>query len=242
LPSAAAEPLPFGQIVPGRADIETSLVEAKKAFGKIDILVNNAGVYDWSPIEEITEEQFHKHFDVNVLPGLLLATQEAVKQFDSTGGNIINISSTVTSIGHREFVGLHRHKKARSGRHHQNAGPKELGRANSASTPSNPGLVKRKACVQPASTKATFARALKAETPLGRIGQPEDIALPRFPRVVHSAWITGETAASGGWPSLNRINTYEFIKASHKEIQIMKLNCIGSRFLRRGLDRASARW
>src|SRR5436309_1392583 len=80
-----------------KADIEHLFAEAKKAFGKIDILVNNAGVYDWSPIEEITEEQFHKHFDVNVL-GLLLATQEAVKQFDSTGGNIINISSTVTSL------------------------------------------------------------------------------------------------------------------------------------------------
>src|SRR4029077_2827125 len=61
------------------------------------ILVNNAGVYDWSPIGEITEEQFHKHFDVNVL-GLLLATQEAVKQFERTGGNIINVSSTVTSL------------------------------------------------------------------------------------------------------------------------------------------------
>src|SRR5260370_6718865 len=70
---------------------------AKNAFGRIDILVNNAGVYDWSPIEEITEEQFHRHFDVNVL-GLLLATQEAVKQFDSNGGNIINVSSTVTSL------------------------------------------------------------------------------------------------------------------------------------------------
>src|SRR5206468_3064608 len=80
-----------------KADIQHLFAEAKKSFGKIDILVNNAGVYDWSPLEEITEEQFHKHFDVNVL-GLLLATQEAVKQFDSTGGAIINISSTVTSL------------------------------------------------------------------------------------------------------------------------------------------------
>src|SRR5437870_1120120 len=77
-----------------KAEVERLFAATKKAFGKIDILVNNAGVYDWSPLEEITEEQFHKHFDVNVL-GLLLATQEAVKQFDSTGGNIINISSTV---------------------------------------------------------------------------------------------------------------------------------------------------
>src|SRR3979409_2214921 len=68
-----------------KADIRLLVVGAKKSFGKIHILVNNAGVYDWSPLEEITEEQFHKHFDVNVL-GLLLATQEAVKHFDSTGG------------------------------------------------------------------------------------------------------------------------------------------------------------
>src|SRR5437660_12092786 len=79
-----------------KAEIEHLFAEGKKAFGKIDILVNNAGVYDSAPLDEITEEQFHKHFDVNVL-GLLLATQEAVRQFDSTGGNIINISSTVTS-------------------------------------------------------------------------------------------------------------------------------------------------
>src|SRR5438876_10159921 len=92
-----------GKAIPVRAnvarktDIQHLFAEAKKAFGKIDILVNNAGVYDWSPLEEITEEQFHKQFDVNVL-GLLIATQEAVKQFDSTGGNIINVSSTVTSL------------------------------------------------------------------------------------------------------------------------------------------------
>src|ERR1043165_370888 len=80
-----------------KKDIERLFAETKKAFGRLDILVNNAGVYDWSPLEEITEEQFHKHFDVNVL-GLLLATQEAVKQFDSAGGSVINISSTVTSL------------------------------------------------------------------------------------------------------------------------------------------------
>src|SRR5438270_13099096 len=80
-----------------KAEIKRQFSATKKACGKLDILVNNAAVYDWSPLEEITEEQFHKHFDVNVL-GLLLATQEAVKHFDSAGGNIINISSTVTSL------------------------------------------------------------------------------------------------------------------------------------------------
>ena len=80
-----------------KADIERLFAESKKAFGKIDILVNNAGVHEFSSLEEITEEQFHKHFAVNVL-GLLLATQEAVRQFGSAGGNIINISSAVTSL------------------------------------------------------------------------------------------------------------------------------------------------
>src|SRR5207244_79150 len=80
-----------------KADIEHLFVEAKKAFGKIDILVNNAGVYEFTPLEEITEENFRRHFDVNVL-GLILATQEAVKQFDSSGGSVINISSAVTSL------------------------------------------------------------------------------------------------------------------------------------------------
>jgi len=75
-----------------KADIERLFAEAKKAFGRLDILVNNAGVYEFSPLEEITEEHFHKHFDLNVL-GLILASKEAVKHFGSAGGSIINISS-----------------------------------------------------------------------------------------------------------------------------------------------------
>src|SRR2546422_9632494 len=74
-----------------KGEVERLFSATKKAFGKIDILVNNAGVYEFAPLEEITEQHFHKHFDVNVL-GLLLATQEVVKQFDSAGGSIINIS------------------------------------------------------------------------------------------------------------------------------------------------------
>src|SRR5438270_4163280 len=80
-----------------RADVERLFSSAKKAFGKIDIVVNNAGVYEFKPLEEVTEKQFHWHFDTNVL-GLLLATQEAVKHFDSAGGSIINISSLASSL------------------------------------------------------------------------------------------------------------------------------------------------
>src|SRR5262245_20194437 len=80
-----------------KAEVERLFAAAEKAFGKIDILVNNAGVYEFTPLEEVTEEKFHKHFDVNVL-GLLLVTQEALKHFNPPGGSIINISSGVSSI------------------------------------------------------------------------------------------------------------------------------------------------
>src|SRR5260370_35017610 len=80
-----------------KAEVEGLFAAAEKAFGKIDILVNNAGVYEFTPLEEVTDRKFHKHFDVNVL-GLLLVTQEALKHFNPAGGSIINISSGVSSV------------------------------------------------------------------------------------------------------------------------------------------------
>src|SRR5262245_50699463 len=79
-------------------EIEQLFAESKKAFGRLDILVNNAGIYEFGPLESVTEENFHKQFNLNVL-GLLLASQAAAKQFDSDGGSIINISSIVSTLG-----------------------------------------------------------------------------------------------------------------------------------------------
>src|SRR5207249_1674725 len=79
------------------ADVTRLFAETKKAFGRLDILVNNAGIYEFAPLEAITEEQFHKHFDLNVL-GLILASQAAAKLFDSAGGSIINTSSIASTL------------------------------------------------------------------------------------------------------------------------------------------------
>ena len=89
-------------------DIESLFAKSKKAFGRLDILVNNAGIYEFMPLEKVTEEHFHKHFNLNVL-GLLLASQAAAKRFGAAGGSIINISSVVSTSGDSGISGLQRH-------------------------------------------------------------------------------------------------------------------------------------
>ena len=179
-----------------KAEVERLFATAKKAFGKIDILVNNAGVYDWSPIEEITEEQFHKQFDVNVL-GLLLATQEAVKQFDSTGGNVINISSTVTSLtppGSTVYTGTKGAVDAVTRTLAKELGPRKI-RVNSI----NPGMVETEGVRSAGFDQGDLRKSVEAQTPLGRIGQPDDIAPTAvFLASSDSAWITGETLRVAG--------------------------------------------
>jgi 3-oxoacyl-[acyl-carrier protein] reductase len=179
-----------------KADVERLFSAAKKAFGKIDILVNNAGVYDWSPIEEITEEQFHKQFDVNVL-GLLLATREAVKQFDSSGGNIINISSAVTSLtppGSSVYTGTKGAVDAITRTLAKELGPHKI-RVNAI----NPGLVETEGVRAGGFDQGDLRKSIEAQTPLGRIGQPEDIGPAAvFLASSDSAWITGETLRVAG--------------------------------------------
>jgi 3-oxoacyl-[acyl-carrier protein] reductase len=173
------------------ADIRRLFAETKKTYDRVDILVNNAGVYEFAPIEEVTAEHFHKMFDLNVL-GLLLATQEAVKQFGSRGGTIINISSVAatsappsTSVYSASKGAVNSITRSLA----QELGPKKI-RVNSI----NPGMVETEGVRSAGIDESEFRKHYEANTPLGRIGQPQDIA----PAVVFlassdSAWITGES-------------------------------------------------
>src|SRR6266516_624603 len=144
----------------------------------------------------VTEEQFHKHFDVNVL-GLLLATQEAVKQFGSAGGTIINISSTVTSLTPPNASVYTATKGAVDAITRTLA--KELGARNIRVNAVNPGMVETEGVVAAGFAESEFRKQLEAQTPLGRIGQPEDIAPAAvFLASTGAAWITGETLVIAG--------------------------------------------
>src|SRR6478736_1926971 len=179
-----------------KADVERLFSAAKRAFGKVDILVNNAGVYDWSPIGEITEEQFHKQFDVNVL-GLLLATQEAPKQFDSAGGNIINVSSTVTSLtppGSSVYTATKGAVDAITRTLAKELGPRKI-RVNAI----NPGLVETEGVVTGGFHESDMRKMFESMTPLGRVGQTDDIAPAAvFFASDDSKWVTGETLIIAG--------------------------------------------
>ena len=179
-----------------RADITRLFAEATKAFGKIDILVNNAGVYDWSPLEDITEEQFHKHFDVNVL-GLLLTVQEAVKQFGSAGGSIINISSSASTSAPPGASVYSATKGAVDTITKSLA--KELGPRKIRVNAINPGMVETEGVRAAGFDQGDLRKSVEAQTPLGRIGQPEDVApVAVFLASSDSAWITGETLRVAG--------------------------------------------
>jgi 3-oxoacyl-[acyl-carrier protein] reductase len=176
------------------ADINQLMAETKKVFGKLDILVNNAGIYEKGAVGEITEEQYRRIFDLNVL-GLILTTQEALKLMGE-GSSIINISSVVSTLSPPGGAVYNATKSAVDGitrTFAKELGPKKI-RVNSV----NPGLVETE------GLHSTGFIAMKdqivSQLPLGRIGQPDDIA----PAVVFlaspdSSWMTGETIyVSGG--------------------------------------------
>ena len=179
------------------ADVRRIFAETKTAFGQLDILVNNAGIYQFAALEEITEEQFHRQFNTNVL-GLLLATQEAAQHFGAEGGSVINIGSSASTLTPAATAVYTATKGAVDAVTHvlaKELGPKKI-RVNSI----NPGVVETEGVHAIGIIGSDFQKNFEAQTPLGRIGQPEDIApIAVFLASSDSGWLTGETLlASGG--------------------------------------------
>jgi 3-oxoacyl-[acyl-carrier protein] reductase len=177
-------------------DVQRIFAETKKAFGKLDVLVNNAGVYQFAPLEGITEDQFHSMFNTNVL-GLLLATQEAEKHFGEEGGSVINIGSGATTLtpptsavytATKGAVDMVTRVLAKE------LGPKKI-RVNSI----NPGMVETEGVHAAGFIGSDFQKHFEAQTPLGRIAQPDDITpIAVFLASADSGWLTGELIQAAG--------------------------------------------
>ncbi len=168
---------------------------AIRNYGRLDILVNNSGVYKFATLEEITEEEFHRVFNTNVL-GLLLSTQAAVKQM-TAGGSIINIGSIVSRItppGSAVYTGTKGAVDAITGVLARELGPKKI-RVNAL----NPGMVETEGSRSGGIIGSDFETNTIAQTPLGRIGQPDDIAaVAVFLASDAARWVTGEQILTGG--------------------------------------------
>ena len=179
------------------ADVQRLFKETKKAFGSLDVLVNNAGVFHFEPLEAATETEFHRQFNTNVL-GLILATQEAVKHFGPEGGSVINIGSVASEDTPPMSVVYSATKGAVDAITGVLA--KELGARKIRVNSINPGGVETEGTHTAGIVGSDFANQMVARTPLGRFGQPGDIApVAVFLATTDSAWITGEIfRASGG--------------------------------------------
>jgi 3-oxoacyl-[acyl-carrier protein] reductase len=179
-----------------KADIDRLFAETKKAYGRLDVLVNNAGIYEFAPLENVTEEHFHKQFNLNVL-GLLLSTQEAVKHFPATGGSVINLGS-VAGENPLPNAAVYSATKAAvdaiTVSLAKELGPKKI-RVNSI----NPGMIETEGVHAAGIMESEFQNIVLAQTPLGRIGQPEDIGrVAAFFASDSSGWVTGETLLIAG--------------------------------------------
>lgn len=179
-----------------KADIDRLFAETKKAFGRLDILVNNAGIYEFSPLDGITEEHFHKQFNLNVL-GLVLASQAAVGLFDSAGGSIVNISSIVSTLAFPNaavYSGTKGAVDAITRSLATELGPRKI-RVNAI----RPGMVETEGTHAAGIEESEMQKQVLAGTPLGRLGKPDDIASAAvFLASAGSSWITGETLVIAG--------------------------------------------
>ena len=178
------------------AQIEHLFSETTRAFGKLDILVNNAGVYEWGPLEAVTEDLFHRQFDLNVL-GLLLTTKEAVKHMGPDGGSVINIGSVISSLllpNSAVYAATKAGVDAITGVLAKELGPRNI-RVNSI----NPGVIETEGARAGGFIGGDIQKTVEAQAPLGRIGQPDDVS----PTAVYlassdSRYMTGETLVVAG--------------------------------------------
>lgn len=180
-----------------QADVDRIFNEAHKAYGGVDVLVNNAGIYQFGAIEDVTVEEFNRQFNTNVL-GLLLVTKGAVKSFGEKGGSIINIGSTVTRITPPQSA-IYTGTKGAVDSITQVLS-KELGARKIRVNAINPGMVETEGTHTAGFIGGEMHKTIESTTPLGRIGQPGDIApIAVFLASDDSRWLTGETLiASGG--------------------------------------------
>lgn len=177
-------------------DVVRLFAEAKATYGRLDILVNNAGVYEFLPLEAVTVPHFHRQFDLNVL-GLLLATQEAVKLMGPDGGSVLNISSIAGPMpvpSGSVYSATKAAVDALTVALSLELGPKKI-RVNSI----NPGMVETEGLRSAGLAASDFRKTMEAQTPLGRIAQPEDIARATVFFVSDDAgWVTGQTLIVAG--------------------------------------------
>jgi 3-oxoacyl-[acyl-carrier protein] reductase len=180
------------------ADVKRVFGTAKQAFGKVDVLVNNAGVYQFGPLEGVTEDEFHRQFNTNVL-GAVLATQEALNHFGADGGSVINISSVV-SEGHLPNSVVYSATKSALDAVTRTLSVELAPRRIRVNTIA-PGGVETEGIVAAGIIGTDFEKQMVARTALGRLGQPDDIArVAVFLASSDSAWLTGERiTASGGF-------------------------------------------
>jgi 3-oxoacyl-[acyl-carrier protein] reductase len=193
---AGGKAISVGANVAKQEEIDSLIAATVKEFGKIDILVNNAGIFSFAPLEAITPEHFHSQFDLNVL-GLLLTTQAAVKHFPASGGSVINISSVVGKSAQPNGSVYSATKAAVDAitlSLARELGPKGI-RVNSVS----PGMIETEGTHTAGFIGSEFHDTIVKQTPLGRIGQPQDIGkVVAFFASDDSAWVNGEAVLVAG--------------------------------------------
>ena len=193
---AGGKAIAIGVSVANEDDVTRLFEEVRNAFGRVDVLVNNAGVYDPKPIESFSISEFNRHFDTNVL-GLLLVTRASLPLFPATGGSIVNISSVVSTLAPPAaaiYVGTKGAVDSITKSLAKEFAPRKI-RVNGV----RPGFVITEGTHSAGMAGGEFEAYAVAHTPLGRPGQPEDIAASvAFLASDDASWITGESLLVAG--------------------------------------------